>query len=106
MFVHEQKPFPDYSGRFDFVVYTKNLKFAVDVFYAATKRSFIGCLNYKINLYRDIPFPVYLVQTNANLFSEFDVYGFISRKRNSLLDHIRLFSQSDFETHETFQIQY
>ncbi len=98
VFVHEQKPFDDYSGRFDFVVYSKTNKFAVDVFYATDKASFTGCLNSKINTYRKITFPVYLLQVNTDIFSAFNVNSFIARKRNTLPAHITLLSLEDFQS--------
>lgn len=98
VFVHEQKPFGDYSGRFDFVVYAKNIKFAVDVFYAVDKASFTGCLNNKINTYRGNLFPVYLLQINDKLFDHFDISAFISRKKNSLPTHLKVLSLKDFSS--------
>ena len=52
IFVHEQKPFNDYSGRLDFFVYAKDEKFGVDVFYAEDIHSLTGCINYKQRSYK------------------------------------------------------
>jgi hypothetical protein len=95
IFVHEQKPFHDYSGRFDFVVYTAKSKFGVDVFYASDKRSFTGCLNNKINIYRNTPFPVYLVQTNEELFNGFNLDIFLENKTNILPPHVTIIKFSE-----------
>lgn len=97
MYIHEQKPFPDYSGRFDFVVYSKNLKFAIDVFYAENKRSFTGCLNNKIHTYQNIKFPILLLQTNKYLFKEFNLAEFLEKKKNKLPTQIKIISLSEFE---------
>ena len=90
MYVHEQKPFADYSGRFDFVVYCKQMKFGIDVFFANDKRSFTGCLNNKIRVYKNSPFLILLVHVNDKLSNEFDITNFIANKKNTLPSHIRL----------------
>lgn len=98
MYVHEQKPFPDYSGRFDFFVYSRSLKFAIDVFYATDKRSFTGCLNNKIHIYKSINFKVFLLQTNEHLFEQFNLLEFIGKKKNTIPDHIVLISLNEFRS--------
>ncbi len=42
--VHEQKPFNNYSGRFDFLVYAQDKKFAIDVFYPILKNFKVLCV--------------------------------------------------------------
>lgn len=97
MYVHEQKPFNNYKGRFDFVVYTKELKFGIDIFYSKDKRSFIGCLNSKIRIYKNIDFDIYLLQANKDLFNTFSLKSYLLTKKISLPENIKIVTQGQFD---------
>jgi hypothetical protein len=109
MYVHEQKPFDDYKGRLDFVVYSKNCKFGIDIFYAKDKFSFRGCLNIKLNLYTNVDFPIYLLQANDELFDTFDLHAFMIAKKNKLPPNLIIVTNSQFadflSTQSPFHVQ-
>lgn len=93
--VHEQKPFNNYSGRFDFVVYGKNKKFAVDVFFPIHKNSLTGCINSKQRLYKEINFDVILLQANPEIQQE-QLDSLAISKENQLSKNIILLSIENF----------
>lgn len=96
VFVHEQKPFDNYNGRFDFFVYAKNKKFAVDVFFPANNHSFTRCINIKQNIYnKNYGFDIILLQMNNNIFQEY-MDKFSRNKDNPLAGNIRLMSLYNF----------
>lgn len=93
--VHEQKPFNNYSGRFDFLVYAQDKKFAIDVFYPIDKFSFIGCLNSKQHLYKNIDFDIILLQMNEDISQEY-INEFSKNKKNQLLKNFKVLCVKNF----------
>lgn len=103
MFVHEQKPFNNYVGRLDFVIYTKptrplaikNFKFAIDVFYPSDLYSLAGCINTKQRLYKNLDFGLILLQMNKEI-SQKQIDDFIAKKKNVLNNNIKVFNYPKF----------
>lgn len=93
--VHEQKPYSDYSGRFDFVVYTKNKKFAVDTFFPVHRNSLTGCINSKQKLYKNIDFEIILLQMNENISQEY-MDKLLNSKKNPLPKNIKVLNLKNF----------
>ena len=95
IFVHEQKPFSNYSGRLDFFVYGKGNNFGIDVFYAADRHSLVGCINIKERVYKNIDFSLILLQMNQEI-SQQQIGDFVLKKKNKLDPHIRILSYAAF----------
>lgn len=96
IFVHEQKPFNNYSGRLDFFVFGKGNSFGIDVFYAADRHNLVGCINIKERVYKNIDFSLILLQVNEEI-SQQQIDDFVSKKKNKLDPHIRILSYATFK---------
>lgn len=96
MFVHAQKPFPNYKGRFDYFVYTKGYKFGVDVFFADESHSFAGCVNTKQRVYKNISSDVILLSVN-DFFNQEAIDKFVKNKTNQLARNIKVMTLEGFK---------
>lgn len=70
--VHREYFFTDdHRTRADFFVYDNGKGFCVDVFYPASRRNLIGCLNIKLNKYAEtahlMDYPVIFLQMNEDI---------------------------------------
>ena len=97
IFVHAQKPFPNYKGRFDYFVYTERYKFGVDVFFADESHSFAGCVNTKQRVYRNISSDIILLSMNE-LFCQSLIDEFVKNKTNQLAGNIKVLTLESFKT--------
>lgn len=95
MFVHEQKPFNDYLGRFDFFVYGKNKKFGVDVFFSSDYNSLVRCINQKERTYKNVDYDLILLQANPEI-SQDTINNFIIKKKRALKSNVVVLSYQGF----------
>lgn len=93
--VHEQQPTNDYASRFDFVVYAKDQKFGIDVFFPESIRNVVGCVNHKEKIYGKTEFDVIFVQAN-NSISQENIELLIKRRKKPLPNNIRIFNTDVF----------
>lgn len=95
--VHEQRPFDDYSGRFDFFVYAKNKRFAVDVFFSSGKFSFNSSLNIKRKTYinKNVGLEIIFLQMNENISQEY-MNTFLKNKDNPMPQNIKVLNLKNF----------
>ena len=96
IFVHEQKPFNDYSGRLDFFIYGKDKNFGVDVFFASDRHNLIGCVNNKQRLYQNINFHLIFLQTNP-LLTQVEIDLILLHKIKRLLPNVEVMCLSRFQ---------
>lgn len=85
-FVHrEYFPLDDRRSRVDFFVYHKQGAFLVDVFYPDSRPNLIGCLNSKMNKYKEAQneYPVIFLQMNKEINS-FELEDIVKNKKNKL----------------------
>jgi len=71
-FVHIEKPIGQGHRRirYDFFIYAKNYKFAVDIFWSETRQNIMKNLDSKINSYQYASETLYLVMANPNISQE------------------------------------
>lgn len=94
--VHEQKPFSDYSGRYDFYVYSKDGIFAIDVFYPIDLFSFAGCVNSKQRLYKNFKEEIILLCVNSKI-KQATIEKALKTKKNILPLNIRVLDIDQFK---------
>src|SRR4030042_2547087 len=69
-FVHIEKPVDKNSKRrFDFFIYAKNIKFAIDIFYSSNIKNIQSNINFKIDSYKNknSAIPLYIVLDNNKI---------------------------------------
>ena len=96
--VHEQKPFGYYKNksRLDFLVYCKNFKFGVDVFFANDVHSLGGCINIKEKSYKNIDFDLIFLSANNDI-AQTTIDIFIEHKSNILDPYIKILNLENFQ---------
>ncbi|MSR75986.1 MAG: hypothetical protein EXS68_00125 [Candidatus Ryanbacteria bacterium] len=95
VFVHNQKPFNNYAGRYDFYVYSRNSNFAIDVFYAANLRNLSGCINLKQKVYKDTEDKIILLSTNPEI-KQHDIDYVLYKKDKTLPTNLVVYSLESF----------
>lgn len=89
-FVHREYLFTDDGrSRTDFFVYDTGGSFSVDVFYPASIRNLSGCLNSKLNKYKEdvmLQYPVIFLQMNGDITQE-ELDKLLSSKKKRLKKH-------------------
>jgi len=87
----------DSKCRVDFLVYAKELTFAVDVFYTSTLRNLIGNVNVKSKKYNEITLDIYLVNLNENeKITAESIRRYLNNKVNKLAPNIKVMNKSEF----------
>lgn len=99
-FVHREKPVGKSSKiRYDFYVYTRNGKFAVDVFMANGIRNLVGCLNVKLRKYNNAEQVerdnIYLVSLNSDI-SQQKIDALMENKKNKFPKNIKVLNEKAF----------
>lgn len=84
VFVHSQKRFN--NARVDFYVYSKDIIFAIDVFYFENKHHLLGVINEKQKRYINLPHSIIFLGINDN-FSQKQIDLIIKNKKNKLPKH-------------------
>lgn len=97
IFVHEQKPFNNYAGRFDFFVYSKDGNFGVDVFFPSDFHSFVGCVNMKQRIYSTVlsKIEILLLQMNEDISQEV-MEKFILTKKKQMPPNLKIMNLDNF----------
>ena len=107
-FVHREHFFTDdRRTQTDFFVYCKQGNFSVDVFFPSDKRNFIGCLNSKMNTYKNAPviqYPVIFLQMNENI-SRKEIEDILKRKKNKLNKYQQVMIWPEFKEFCTTKIR-
>jgi hypothetical protein len=87
----------DSKCRVDFLVYAKNLTFAVDVFYTSTLRNLTGNINAKSKKYNEILLDIYLVNLNEDgKISAESIKKYLNNKVNKLNPNNNVMNKSEF----------
>lgn len=95
VYVHAQRPFRNYSGRFDFYIFGRDYNFGIDIFYPDTLHSFAGCINIKQQTYQKVVDKIYLVSMNMEI-NQNSIDKVITHKKNILHDNIEAISLEEF----------
>jgi len=70
-FVHIERPLDGQGkSRFDFYVFALGIEFGVDIFCSDTDRNIQNNINSKLNIYRNISVPIFLVLGNESITQE------------------------------------
>ena len=101
-FVHREYFFTDdHRTRADFFVYDKAAGFCVDVFYPASLRNLIGCLNIKLTKYGAttalLPYPIVFLQMNREI-DQPTLDAFVRRKKRGIPKGQHLMEWESFQT--------
>lgn len=81
--VHRESPVPGTKERLDFIVYHRDGKFGIDVFYPANLRNLQKIINIKEKKYRSFYDKLFFVSLNPAVVQE-AIDGIISHKKNLL----------------------
>jgi hypothetical protein len=100
LFVHIEKRFGSHKNRVDFMVFTPEGNFGIDIFYSDHPRAMINALNIKIPHYEEFPIdiPLYFVCSNP-VFTD-DSISFAVRNMGKLKDrsNIKVVGLSGFRS--------
>lgn len=97
-FVHFQRAvrMSDYRINVDFLVFHKNGKFAVDVFFPkADKNHYINNIGAKLRVYKEFPYLVYLVITNPDI-SQLQLDNYLKTTQYKIKENIKLVRKEVF----------
>ncbi len=89
IFVHNQKRIGNVNV--DFLIYSPEITFGIDIFDHSTAASFSGSVNHKQKVYADFPHMVIFVPANEGL-SQAQIDEILFRKKIPLSDHCRIMS--------------
>lgn len=101
--VHREQPiFENSRVRLDFLVFFKNCKYALDVFYPKSRRSLYGCLNCKMKKFEGkemFQFPMMFVCMNDDLKNDLMEYkessGILKKYENKY--NVKIMSREEME---------
>ena len=97
IFVHSEKYINNKSkDRIDFLVYSPNGKFGVDVFYPTSHNSFVTSINIKVDRYKNIPFSLYLVVANSD-FNQKHIDKHLNSKKTPIPSNFQVVSMENFK---------
>jgi len=97
MFVHSEKYIGNnIKNRIDFLVYSPDGKFGIDVFYATSHYSLITSIYIKTNRYKDLPYGLYLVVANRD-FSQEKIDKHIRSKKSPLPRNVQVVTTETFK---------
>lgn len=94
-FVHFQKPISNTKRRYDFYVYCKNKKFAIDVFYPAHIKSINNIINIKLKEYPEKLLRIYFICMNRE-FTQAILNEILNNRVTKLPKNIELFNINYF----------
>lgn len=100
MFIHFQhaQRLTNYRINVDFLVFHKQGRFAVDVFYPkADKAHYINNIGAKFRTYKDFPYLVYLVITNPNITTN-QIREYLKTTITESRSDMKLVTKKDFLT--------
>lgn len=96
-YIHEQAPYADTARqRSDFKIFHSQGVFYVDIFYASSRETMIGCIGAKIKKFdpRLIWGEIILINTNKDL--DESITSIIKNRKNPLPKNISIMSESQF----------
>jgi hypothetical protein len=93
----ERRASPENKERLDFVVYTKEGRFGVDVFYASNTHSLKGCLLIKSKKYLNFSDPLFFVSANKGISQE-EINFIVSQKISPMGISVEALTMDEFKS--------